>query len=243
MDAAASSARDAIVECTRKMYQDESTQEKIVHQLKLYSTASESFGTVHAISTRMNVDPVSWWQLHDGAAKELSTMALRILRLTCGSLAYEPSWIETIHREKPSWIKNKQFEDSVFVTVNRRIQGKAQMSDRDSILAYLPRDNEPFEWLVGMFHFHAQLPHNRDLLMARARSGDGAGLAKLANRLFIEADNVTSEEEGDEEAPTHSIKRKTSSGASCSKREKRPRLVKGNLKDDESEGSDGNISY
>jgi hypothetical protein len=49
--------RDALVECARKMYQDESTQEKIVHQLKLYSTASESFGTVHAISTRMNVDP------------------------------------------------------------------------------------------------------------------------------------------------------------------------------------------
>jgi hypothetical protein len=39
---------------------------------------------------------VSWWQLHDGTAKELSAMALRILRLTCGSLAYEPSWIEMV---------------------------------------------------------------------------------------------------------------------------------------------------
>jgi hypothetical protein len=39
------------------MYQDESTQEKIVHQLKLYSTDSQSFGMVHAISTRMDVDP------------------------------------------------------------------------------------------------------------------------------------------------------------------------------------------
>ena len=54
---------------------------------------------------------------------------------------------------------------------------------------------------------------------------------------------MTSDEESDEEAPSHSIKRKTLSGASRSKREKRPRLVKGNLKDDESEGSDGNISY
>jgi hypothetical protein len=49
--------RDALVDCARKMYRDESTQEKIVHQLNLYSTASKSFGTVHAISTRMNLDP------------------------------------------------------------------------------------------------------------------------------------------------------------------------------------------
>ena len=79
--------------------------------------------------------------------------------------------------------------------------------------------------------------------MARARIRDGVGLAKLANKLFIEAEYVTSDEESDEEAPRHSIKRKTSSGASCSKREKRTQLIRGNLKDDESEGSDGNISY
>lgn len=54
---------------------------------------------------------------------------------------------------------------------------------------------------------------------------------------------MTSEEESDEEATMQSIKRKTPSGDSCSKREKRPWLVKGNLKDDECEGSDGNISY
>jgi len=39
---------------------------------------------------------VSWWELHGSTAKELSTMALRILRLTCGSLAYEQSWIEMV---------------------------------------------------------------------------------------------------------------------------------------------------
>ena len=49
--------RDALFECACKMYQDESTQEKIVHQLKLYSTDSQSFGMVHAFSTRMDVDP------------------------------------------------------------------------------------------------------------------------------------------------------------------------------------------
>ena len=76
---------------------------------------------------------------------------------------------------------------------------------------------EPFEWLVGMFPYEAQRQDNRDLLMARARNGDGVGLAKLANKLFIEAKYVTSDEESDEEAPSHSIKRKTLSGASCSK--------------------------
>jgi hypothetical protein len=91
------------------------------------------------------------------------------------------------------------------------------MRDRDPVLAYLPRDDEPFEWLVGMLRNDAQRQYIRDLVMARARSRDGVGLAKLANKLFIKAEFVTPDEESDEEAPSHSIKRKMSSGASCSK--------------------------
>jgi hypothetical protein len=125
--------RGAVVECIHKMYQDQPTQEKIVHQLNLYRTASESFKTAHIIHTKMNLDPgnfylggssgyfsvffvtfavmiicrpifkvafslsvVSWWELHGIAAKELSTMAMRLLRLTCGSLACEESWIKKV---------------------------------------------------------------------------------------------------------------------------------------------------
>jgi hypothetical protein len=124
--------RGAVVECIHKMYQDQPTQEKILHQLNLYRTASQSFKTAHIIDTNMNLDPgkfhlggssrflslfvifavmiicspifkvtfslsiVSWWELHGVAAKELSTMAMRLLRLTCGSLAYEKSWIEKV---------------------------------------------------------------------------------------------------------------------------------------------------
>jgi hypothetical protein len=89
----------------------------------------------------------------------------------------------------------------MFVTVNRRIQEKAQIRDRDPVLAYLPRDDEPFEWLVGMFRHNAQLQDLRDLLMARARSGDRVGLSKLADRLIMDAEYVTltSEEESDDE--------------------------------------------
>ncbi|RLN19311.1 hypothetical protein C2845_PM02G17820 [Panicum miliaceum] len=119
--------RDAFVECTHRMYQDQSMQEKIVNQLMLYRTASESFCAAHAIHAQMTIEPVIWWESHGAAAKELSTMALRILRLTCGSVAYEPSWIAKIHREKPPWVQHKKFKDSMFVTVNKRIQGKAQM--------------------------------------------------------------------------------------------------------------------
>ncbi|CAN6305615.1 unnamed protein product [Urochloa humidicola] len=73
-----------------------------MHQLKLYRNASQSFGMDHAILTGINLDPVSWWELHGSATKELNTMALRILRLTCGSLSYEQSWIAMIHKKKPS---------------------------------------------------------------------------------------------------------------------------------------------
>ncbi|CAN6283664.1 unnamed protein product [Urochloa humidicola] len=215
------------------MYQDRSMQEKIVNQLKLYSTASQSFCTAHAIHAEMTVDPVIWWESHGGAAKELSTMALRILRLTCGTLVYEPSWIRKIHKELPSWIQHRKFKDSMFVMVNKRIQGKAQMRDRDPLLAYLPCNDEPFEWLVGMFRNEAELPRNRALLMARAKSSDEAGLAKLANKILNDADYVTSEEESDEEPLMHSSKKKTSSSASCTKRVKRPRLVKENVEDSE----------
>jgi len=56
----------------------------------------------------------------------------------------------------------------MFVTVNRRIQGKAQMRDRDPVLAYLPDEDEPFDWLVGMFRFHAEQLENDGLRMARS---------------------------------------------------------------------------
>ncbi|KAG2538826.1 hypothetical protein PVAP13_9NG418642 [Panicum virgatum] len=176
--------RDAIVECARKMYQDQPTQEKIVHQLDLYRTASQSFGTAHAISNQMTADPVSWWELHGCATKELSTMAIRLLRLTCGSLAYEESWIEKLHKHKPRWIKHKQFEDSMFVTVNRRIQGKAQMKDRDPVLAYIPVEVEPFEWLVGMSRSDAPQAGNHALRMARANSSEDIGLSNKRNNYW-----------------------------------------------------------
>ncbi|CAN6294012.1 unnamed protein product [Urochloa humidicola] len=101
--------KDAVLDCARKMYPHQSTQEIIMHQLKLYRNASQSFGRDHSILTGINVDPVSWWELHGSATKELSTMALRILRLTCGSLAYEQSWIAMIHKMKPSWVQRKKF--------------------------------------------------------------------------------------------------------------------------------------
>ena len=123
-----------------------------------------------------------------------------------------------------------------------RIQEKAQMKDRDPVLAYLPSEDEPFDWLVGMSRIYAQMPDYRSLLMARANN-DEVGLAKLANQLLDDAEYPTSGEENDEEAPKHSSRKKTSSCASCMKRAKRPRLVKENLEDGEYDGSDGNISY
>ena len=127
----------------------------------------------------------------------------------------------------------------MFVTVNRRIQGKAQMRDRDPLLAYLPCEDEPFDWLVGMFRFHAEQLENDGLRMARANSSEEAGLSKQARKL-LDYDEYSSSEEGcedDEEPPKRSITKKLSSSASCSKRAKRPRSI------DECEGSDGNISY
>ena len=127
----------------------------------------------------------------------------------------------------------------MFVTVNRRIQGKAQMRDRDPVLAYLPDEDEPFDWLVGMFHFQAEQLENDGLRMARASSSEEAALSKQARKL-LDYDEYSSSEEGcedDEEPPKRSIIKKASSSASCSKRAKRPRSI------DECEGSDGNISH
>ncbi|CAN6324345.1 unnamed protein product [Urochloa humidicola] len=179
----------------------------------------------------MTDDPVSWWGLHSGAAKELSTMAQRLLRLTCGSLAYEESWIEKLHKEKPCWVKRKQFEDSMFVTVNRRIQGKAQMENRDPVLAYIPDEDEPFEWLVGMFRSDALLVGNHAFRMARVNSSEEVGLSKHAKHLSDYDEHMY--EDSDDGSPRHYSNKKASSGESCTKRVKRPRC----------EGSDGDISY
>ena len=128
----------------------------------------------------------------------------------------------------------------MFVTVNRRIQGKAQMKDRDPVLAYIPDEDEPFEWLVGMSRSDALQAGNHALRMARANSSEEVGLSKQAKQLLDYDECISSDEvyeDRDEESPSHSSNKRASSGASCSKRVKRPRLAH------QCEGSDGNISY
>ncbi|XP_004983426.2 uncharacterized protein LOC101785238 [Setaria italica] len=217
---------DALDKCIRNIYQDPTTRVTIVTQLKLYRAASQDFLSVYANNPKINIDPVSWWELFGGES-ELSTMAERILKLTCGSLAYEQSWIEVIHKKKPSWVKRKQLEDSIFVTVNRRIQAKAQLAERDPVLAYLPNEDEPFEWLVGMFRNDAQRAENHALLMARANSNDEVGLRTQAIKPLEYEEFMSSEEEREESNGEQPLNEKNaSSRASCSKRAKRPRLGK-----------------
>lgn len=131
-----------------------------------------------------------------------------------------------IHNKKPSWVKRKQFEDSVFVTVNRRIQAKALMTDRDPVLAYLPDEDEPFEWLVGMSRNDAQQAENHAVLMERVNSssgGDEVGLPAQAKKVEYE-EFMSSEDEGEETDGGRPFNKKVSSSASCSKSAKRPRL-------------------
>jgi hypothetical protein len=146
-----------------------------------------------------------------------------------------------IHKKKPSWVKRKQFEDSIFVTVNKRIQAKAQLAERDPVLAYLPNEDEPFEWLVGMSRHDAQQAENHDLLMARANSSGEVGLRTQANKPLEYEELMSSEEECKESDGKQALNEKNvSSKASCSKRAKRPRV--GKAVPEECEGSDGDIS-
>lgn len=135
----------------------------------------------------------------------------------------------------------------MFVTVNRRIQGKAQMRNRDPVLAYIPDEDEPFEWLVGRFRNYAEQGENHAFRTARANISEEVGLSMQEKKL-LDYDEYTSTEEvhedSDEEPPRHSSN-KTSSSASCSKRVKRPRSGKGFggfIWHNEGEGSDGEVS-
>jgi len=62
-------------------------------------------------------------------------------------------------------------------------------------------------------------------------------------RLKNNASTEEVHEDCDEEPPSCSGSKKTSSSASCSKRVKRPRSGKGFLWDNEREGSDGEVSH
>jgi hypothetical protein len=54
--------RDALDECMRNMYQDPTTQVKIVHQLKLYRAASQDFLPLHANNPNIDTDPGNFLQ-------------------------------------------------------------------------------------------------------------------------------------------------------------------------------------
>ena len=67
----------AVVDCIHKMHQDEPTQEKIVHQLNLYRTGSQSFKTAHVIHTKMNLDP---GKFHLGGSSSYFSVCLSFLQ-------------------------------------------------------------------------------------------------------------------------------------------------------------------
>jgi hypothetical protein len=134
----------------------------------------------------------------------------------------------------------------MFVTVNRRIQGKAQMTNRDPVLAYIPDEDEPFEWLVGRSRDYAEHGENHAFRTARANISEEVGLS-IQEKKLLDYDEHTSTEEvdedSDEEPPRHTGNKRTSSSASCSKRVKRPRSGEGFLWDNKHEGSDGEVSH
>lgn len=135
----------------------------------------------------------------------------------------------------------------MFVTINRRIQGKAQMTDKDPLLAYIPDEDEPFEWLVGRSRDYAEHGENHAFRTARANVSEEVRLSMQEKKLLDYDEYISTEEvdeDSDEEPPRRSGNKQTSSSASCLKQvRKRPWSGKGFLWDNEGEGSDGEVSY
>ncbi|XP_015697145.1 uncharacterized protein LOC102715424 [Oryza brachyantha] len=250
--------RAALVDCMHSMCKDPSTQNMILNQLELYKNCSITEGVDYSKFENiknLDLDADFWWMLHRELG-ELKEMAVRILSLTCGSLACERSWIEMIHKKKPSRVTWKQFYDSAFVMVNKRLKRKGEETySSDPVVPYLPDEDEPYEWLADMHeNDHAVLDVHKDeiraMLTVRNRSweegpnhaGDASCL-KEGNEPWRDDQSILLEEEehegNDEDGLTNCSKRKRPSDVSCPKQENNSsRVVDYKSPKQEREGSD-----
>ncbi|XP_061357381.1 uncharacterized protein LOC133301719 [Gastrolobium bilobum] len=100
------------------------TRIKIDAQLEKFSKAEGLFGNTLAIATRDKKQPALWWNSFGAEYKELQTLAIRILSLTCSATGCERNWsvFDQVHSKRRNRLEQQRLNDLVFVKYNLQLE-------------------------------------------------------------------------------------------------------------------------
>ncbi|KAG0472120.1 hypothetical protein HPP92_016666 [Vanilla planifolia] len=137
-------------ECITRLELDDGTRVCAVTRVPIISDfvlAKADFGTELALSTRVELDPATWWQQHGISCLELQRIAVRILSQTCMSFGCEHRWsaLDHLPYSRKKRMDQSRFNDVAFVHYNLRLRER-QMKRVDSNTSL---DNFFVESLLG----------------------------------------------------------------------------------------------
>ncbi|XP_061352114.1 uncharacterized protein LOC133297067 [Gastrolobium bilobum] len=141
-----------------KMCPDIETRITIDSQIEKFDRAERLFGNSLAIATRASKQPALWWNSFGDECKELQTIAIRILSLTCSATRCERNWsvFDPIHSKRRNRLEQQRLNALVFVKYNLQLEirqkqreGKGDtydpicLSDLDSDEEWITEQEEP----------------------------------------------------------------------------------------------------
>lgn len=122
-------------ECITRLEPDNGRRISAATQISDFVFAKADFGTELAISTRMELDPASWWQQHGINCLELHGIAVRILSQTCLSIGCEKNFSlsDHIHRPRSNRLAQKYINELAYVHYNLRLRERQLKRTNDSV--------------------------------------------------------------------------------------------------------------
>ncbi|KAI9126444.1 hypothetical protein K1719_002865 [Acacia pycnantha] len=106
------------------MCADIETMITIDSQIEKFDRAEGLFGNSLAIATRDRKQPALWWNSFGDDCKELQTIAIHILSLTCSATGCERNWsvFDQIHSKRINRLEQQRLNALVFVKYNLQLE-------------------------------------------------------------------------------------------------------------------------
>ncbi|KAL7247108.1 hypothetical protein ACSBR2_002093 [Camellia fascicularis] len=95
-------------------------REKVDRQLDMFHNAENMFGMEMAIQIRSKKQPAVQWASFRGGCKELQTLAICVLNLTCSGTGYERNWstFDQVHTKRRNRLEQQRLNALVFTKYN-----------------------------------------------------------------------------------------------------------------------------
>ncbi|KAK0603139.1 hypothetical protein LWI29_001783 [Acer saccharum] len=139
--------------CLLKLIPNEPERVKAHLQIHNFKDKRGMFSFGQAKTLIYDRSPADWWIQYGDETPELTSFAVRVLSLTCSSLACERNWntFNTIHTKKRNRLATTKLSSLVYIMYNKKLQHKflrkqGRKDDEDPLVSdVLPSDDE---WVV-----------------------------------------------------------------------------------------------